>query len=204
MAAAKNKNTAVFFQALVIATVAEFAGLFFWVNQADKGNFFFGIVIVLAGLLAERISVYMLIHTVWGPNPPHKNLVLNLVVAGIGETIAWLLWLYLADGPLGLLWASVLLGVVLLFEHSIQIGFFMQINFFKHVTDPMTIVFSALEGVVAFFWLYFVRNDHIILGMIVLLVGLTVEHIIQGSVIGTEPPKAHKAKHKPRRNTPLP
>ena len=192
MATTKNKNTSVFFQALVIATVAEYAGLFYWVDQVDKGNMWFGILIVLVGLLAERISVYMLIHAVWGPKPPHKQLILNLVVAGIGETIAWLAWLYLADGPLGMMWASVLLGIVLLFEHSIQIGFFMQINYFKHVTDPLTIVFSALEGAVAFFWLYFVRNDYMMWGMLVLFVGLTIEHIIQGSVIGTEPPKGSK------------
>lgn len=192
MATTKNKNTSLFFQALVIATVAEYAGLFYWVDQVDKGNMWLGILIVLVGLLAERISVYMLIHAVWGPKPPHKNLILNLVVAGIGETIAWLAWLYLADGPLGLAWASVLLGVVLLFEHSIQIGFFMQINYFKHVPDPLTIVFSALEGAVAFFWLYFVRNDYMVWGMLVLFVGLTIEHIIQGSVIGTEPPKGSK------------
>lgn len=183
-----KNNTSVFFLSLVIATVAEYAGLFYWVDQVDKGHITAGVAIVLIGLLAERISVYLLIHAVWGPNPPHKKLILNLVIAGIGETMAWLLWLFLADGPLGLLWASVLLGIVLLFEHSIQIGFFMQINYFKHVLDPLTMVFSALEGAVAFFWLYFVRTDHVVLGMVVLFVGLTIEHIIQGSVIGTEPP----------------
>ena len=192
MATTKNKNTSLFFQALVIATVAEYAGLFYWVDQVDKGHIWLGIAIVLVGLLAERISVYMLIHAVWGPKPPHKYLILNLVIAGIGETLAWLVWLYLADGPLGLVWASILLGVALLFEHSIQIGFFMQIKAFKHVLDPLTIVFSALEGAVAFFWLYFVRNDHMVWGMLVLFVGLTIEHIIQGSVIGTEPPKGSK------------
>jgi hypothetical protein len=187
MTAAKNK-TSIFFLSLVIATVAEYLGLFYWVDQVDKGHIIVGITIVLIGLLAERISVYLLIHAVWGPNPPHKKLIFNLVLAGIGETMAWLLWLFLADGSLGLVWASVLLGIILLFEHSIQIGFFMQINYFKHVLDPLTIVFSALEGAVAFLWLYFVRNDHVIWGMIVLFVGLTIEHIIQGSVIGTEPP----------------
>jgi len=192
MATTKNSNTKIFFLSLVIATVAEYLGLFYWVHEVDRGNILIGILIVLVGLLAERISVYLLIYAVWGPKPPHKNLILNLVVAGIGETIAWLLWLFLADGPLGLVWASVLLGVILLFEHSIQIGFFMQINYFKHVTDPMTIVFSALEGAVAFFWLYFVRTDHVIWGMLVLFLGLTIEHIIQGSVIGTEPPKSAK------------
>ncbi len=185
----KSNKTSIFFQSLVIATVAEFAGLFFWVQWADKGAIPLGILILVVGLLAERISVYMLIYAVWGPKPPHKKLVLNLIVAGIGESAAWLLWLYLADGPMGLMWSSVLLGVILLFEHSIQIGFFMQINYFKHVTDPMTIAFSALEGAVAFFWLYLVREEQLFWGAAVLFVGLTIEHIIQGSVIGTEPPK---------------
>ena len=185
----KGKSSSVFFQSLIIATVAEFAGLFFWVQLVDKGNIPVGIVIITVGLLAERISVYMLIYAVWGPNPPHKNLILNLVVAGIGESLAWLLWLFLADGSMGLLWSSVLLGVLLLFEHSIQIGFFMQRSYFKHVVDPVTIVFSALEGAVAYYWLYLVRGEHEFWGALVLFVGLTVEHIIQGSVIGTEPPK---------------
>ena len=65
MSTTKNKNTSLFFQALVIATVAEYAGLFYWVDQVDKGNILLGILIVLVGLLAERISVYMLIHAVW-------------------------------------------------------------------------------------------------------------------------------------------
>jgi hypothetical protein len=183
-----SKKTSVFFASLVIATVAEFSGLFYWVKFVDNGLISAGILVVVIGLLAERISVYMLIHAVWGPRPPHKYLVLNLFVAGVGESIAWLLWLYLADGPLGLFWSSVLLGGILLLEHSIQIGFFMQESYFKHVPDPLTIVFSALEGIVAYFWLFLVRDDHEFWGAAVLFVGLTVEHIIQGSVIGTEPP----------------
>lgn len=183
----KSKSS-VFFQSLVIATVAEFAGLFYWVQLVDKGNIPLGIAIITLGLLTERISVYMLIYAVWGPKPPHKNLILNLVVAGIGESLAWLLWLFLADGALGLFWSSVMLGVVLLVEHSIQIGFFMQRSYFSHVKDPLTIVFSALEAVVAYYWLYLVRSEHEFWGAAVLFVGLTVEHIIQGSVIGSEPP----------------
>lgn len=192
MANTKNKNSAVYVQALVIATVAEFAGLFYWVDQVDKGNVGFGILIVLAGMLVERISVYMLTHAVWGPKPPHKHLILNLVVAAIGETIVWLAWLYLADGPLGLMWSSILLCVALLVEHSTQLGFFLQSNYFRHVTDPLTIVFSVLEGVVAWFWLYLVRNDYTLWGALVLFVGLAVEHIIQGSMIDMGPPKASK------------
>jgi hypothetical protein len=184
---ASNK-TSIFFSSLVIATVAEFLGLFYWVKFVDNGLLILGIATITIGLLAERISVYLLIHAVWGPAPPHKKLILNLFLAGIGETVAWLVWLFLADGPLGLLLASVLLAIVLLFEHSIQIGFFMQSSYIRHVTDPMTIVFSALEGVVAFFWLYFVRTDHVFWGAVVLFVGLAIEHIIQGSVIGTEKP----------------
>ena len=194
---ASNK-TSIFFYSLVIATVAEFLGLFYWVKFVDNGLLMLGIAIITVGLLAERISVYLLIHAVWGPTPPHKKLILNLFFAGMGETVAWLVWLFLADGPLGRLLASALLAVVLLFEHSIQIGFFMQSSYFKHVTDPMTIVFSALEGVVAFFWLYFVRTDHAFWGAVVLFVGLTIEHIIQGSVIGTEKPivTSPSAQHK--------
>lgn len=183
-----NKSR-IFFQSLVIATVAEFLGLFYWVNLVDKGNIMAGLAIIIIGLLAERISVYMLIHAVWGQNPPHKNLVLNLIIAGFGESLAWLLWLFLADKEWGLLLSSVFLGVLILLEHSIQIGFFMQQNYFKHILNPTTIVFSALEAIVAYYWLYLVRSERELWGAVVLFVGLTIEHIIQGSVIGTEPPR---------------
>src|SRR5688572_9491316 len=118
---ASNK-TSIFFYSLVIATVAEFLGLFYWVKVGDNGFLLLGIAIITIGLLAERIAVYLLIHAVWGPAPAHKKLILSLFLAGNGETIAWLIWLFLADGSLGLLWASVLLAVILLFEHSIQFG----------------------------------------------------------------------------------
>ena len=62
---ASNK-TSIFFYSLVIATVAEFLGLFYWVKFVDNGFLMLGIAIITIGLLAERIAVYLLIHAIWG------------------------------------------------------------------------------------------------------------------------------------------
>ena len=169
---------------LTIATVAEFTGLFFWVQYVDGGMVALGISIMVIGLLAERIAVYIAIRAVYGDNPPHPYIALNLIGAGLGESLAWLLWLYLADSVDPIL-AAVVLTVIILIEHSIQLGYFRRGRRFAYITDPRTIVFSALEGVAAFFWLFYVR-DHALIGAAILFIGLTVEHIIQGSLLGLE------------------
>ena len=62
-----------------------------------------------------------------------------------------------------------------------------------HTRYASTIVFSAMEGVFAYFWLFSVRADvgifalgPVTTGAIILSVGLLAEHIVQGSMLGKE------------------
>ncbi len=138
---------------LILATVTEYAGLFYWVQAVDNGQRALGILILVAGLLAERIAIYIGIRSIYGPNPPHPRITLNLIISGLLETVAWLIWLFIADSINAVL-AAVILGLMILVLHSYQLGYFRRGKPFAYLADPTTIVFSAMEGVFAYFWLF--------------------------------------------------
>ncbi len=178
--------------ALIIATVTEYAGLFYWVQAVDEGQVALGILIVVVGLLAERIAVYIGIRAVYGPHPPHPRITFNLIISGLLETVAWLIWLFIADSINAVL-AAVILGLMILVLHSYQLGYFRRGKPFAYLADPTTIVFSAMEGIFAYYWLFYVRADvglftfgPVQTGAIILFVGLLIEHIVQGSMLGKE------------------
>ena len=178
--------------ALIIATVTEYAGLFYWVQAVDKGQLAIGILIVVAGLQAERIAVYISIRMVYGPNPPHPKITINLIISGLLETVAWLIWLYIAD-TIDAVLAAVILTIFTLVLHSYQMGYFRRGKPFAYLTDPTTIIFSVMEGVVAYYWLVYVRADFgifgfhpVLTGAFILFFGLLIEHIVQGSMLGKE------------------
>jgi len=171
--------------ALVIATVAEFVGLFFWVQAVDNGQQMLGIAIIIAGLLTERIAVYIGIRAKWGDNPPHPNILGNLVFSALGETVAWLIWLQVAD-TIDPVFAAIFLAMIILFDHSFQVGYFRRGKPFVYMIDPLTVVFSAMEGIFAYYWLLNFRAGEVTTSAIILFVGLTIEHITQGAKLGRE------------------
>ena len=181
--------------ALTIATVAEFTGLFFWVEAVDAGYLYLGLLFITVGLLCERIAVYISIRAVYGDKPPHPHIFWNLFGAGIGEALAWLLWLFIADkwdNPWSHEVAALVLTIIILIEHSIQLGYFRRAKALSHVLHRTTIIFSCLEGLVAYFWLITVREDHLWWGAAILFFGLTFEHVIQGRLLGLEDVESKK------------
>lgn len=175
---------------LVIATITEVVGLFLWVELVDDNKIVLGIVALVIGLLLERISVKMTINSFYGPNPPHPNIFWNLTLSAILETVGWLIWLFLADKVIGPVWAAVVFSVLTLFLHSYQIGYFKRIGIFVYLSDPTTIVFSVIEGITAYYWLALARDEKTLLAFIALLVGITIEHIIQGFALQAKPGEA--------------
>ena len=179
---------------LAIATVSEFAGLFLWVELVDENKILLGILAVFIGLLLERISVKMTLDSTYGANPPHPNILFNLVLSAVLETVSWLIWLFLADEVIGPEWAAVVFAGTTLALHSYQIGYFKRIGIFAYVTDPTTIVFSVLEAITAYFWLSLARDERTLLAAVVLFAGLTIEHIIQGFALAAKPGELQSVK----------
>jgi hypothetical protein len=180
----------------IIATAGEFAALYFWLHFLDAGQFVRANVLLWAGFAVERISVYLWIRYVYrsrGGGPVEQSLwvtVAGLFVITLSEVLIWILWLALADGEIAAIAAApatnmavagVVLMVLMTIEHSVEMGALKRTNPLAYVTSPSTLLFTFMEVAGAVGWLALVRADRPLLGALVLLVGLSIEHVLQGS-----------------------
>jgi hypothetical protein len=187
----------------VVATAGEFTALFFWLHYLDQGRFWLANGILWAGFLVERVSVILWIRYVYrgrGQQPTNVPgllpTVIGLLAITLSEIAIWVLWRAMADGQIA--WLSigptanvVIAGVVLmalmLAEHSVEMAALKGTKPWAYLGDRSTIFFTFMEVIGAVAWLYFVRSGQPVLGGICLLVGLSIEHVLQGSDLRPEP-----------------
>ncbi|MEE9238868.1 MAG: hypothetical protein V3U58_04825 [Thermodesulfobacteriota bacterium] len=173
----------------LIATIGEWVGLYYWLHYLDRDNFILANVILWTGFLIERITVVLWVRTVYRPaeglaSPATSPgvIVLGLIAITLPELVIWAVWLALADG-MGYLLAGGVLAVLMLAEHSFELGLVKRVSPLSFVTNPATLFFTAMEVFPPLAWLYFVRNEQVVLGGAVLLIGLAIEHIIEGATL---------------------
>lgn len=187
----------------IIATAGEFAALFFWLQFLDAGQFVLANVLLWIGFAVERLSVYLWIRYVYrsrGGGPVQQSLLLTvagLLVITLSEVLIWILWLALADGTIdavaaaapatNMAVAGIVLMVLMTVEHSVEMGALKRTNPLAYVTSPSTLLFTFMEVAGAVGWLAFVRADRPLLGALCLLVGLSIEHVLQGSDLRPDP-----------------
>lgn len=179
----------------VLATAGEFAALFFWLHYLDQGRFWLANGILWAGFLVERISVVVWIRTIYrkkeqiSVSTPILAAIFGLIGITLSEILIWVFWVTLADERISLglgpsaafaLAAVVLMGLMQV-EHSVEMGVLKRRSPREFLLNPPTIFFTFLEVAGAVAWLYFVRSDQLLLGGLCLLVGLSIEHVLQGS-----------------------
>lgn len=184
----------------IIATTGEFAALFFWLQYQDQGRFWLANGILWAGFLVERIAVITWIRYVYRgtgravSNPPILLALVGLLSITLSEILIWVFWLALADGRIGLglgvssafALAAVVLMLLMQVEHSVEMGLLKQKSPRTYLLNPGTIFFTFMEVAGAVAWLHFVRADRPLLGGLCLLVGLSIEHVLQGSNLRPE------------------
>ena len=71
--------------------------------------------------------------------------------------------------------------VLMLAEHSMEMALLKKDRFWKYLGHPRTLFFTVMEVAGGVGWLYLVRQDEPLWGAIVLLLGLSIEHVLQGS-----------------------
>jgi hypothetical protein len=186
----------------VVATAGEFTALFFWLHYLDQGRFWLANAILWAGFLVERVSVILWIRVAYRSReqqpanvPGLLPTVVGLLVITLSEILIWIFWLSIADGQIAwldvgptvnfVLAAVVLMGLMLV-EHSVEMGALRRRRPWAYMSNRSTIFFTFMEVVGAVAWLYFVRTDRPILGGICLLLGLSIEHVLQGSDLRPE------------------
>jgi hypothetical protein len=187
----------------VLATVGEFAALFFWLHYLDQGRFILANAILWAGFALERGAVLVWIRYVYrdraggvgagGGGPSSGSLLRTLAgvfVITLTEILIWILWVAIADGKIG--WptlsagaafgvAAVVLFVLMQVQHSVEMAGLKGNVVTAYLVDRTTLFFTFMEVAGAVGWLWLVRADQPVAGAICLLVGLSIEHVIQGS-----------------------
>lgn len=184
----------------ILATAGEFTALFFWLRYHDLGMFWLANAILWGGFLVERISVITWIRYIYRgseravASPPLLLALGGLIAITLSEILIWIFWLALADGKIGLGWgagaavviAAVVLMVLMQIEHSVEMGLLKRRSPTAFLLNPNTLFFTFMEVAGAVAWLYFVRADRPLLGGLCLLVGLSIEHVLQGADLRPE------------------
>lgn len=196
----------------IVATAGEFAALHYWLQLLDT-QFLLANVVLWAGFAVERVSVYLWIRYVYrtrGGQPRARSLFVvipGLFLITLSEILIWILWVALADGTIGgvaatpalnMTVAGIVLMVLMTIEHSVEMGALKRTNPLAYVTSPSTLLFTFMEVAGAVGWLALVRAERPLLGAACLLVGLSIEHVLQGSDLRpdtekTSPPAAAPA-----------
>ena len=184
-----------------IATLGEFGALYFWLYFLDQDRIILANIILWGGFGIERMAVYLWIRYIYRTKegivvpPSFFAVFFGLLFITLSEVLIWIVWLNFADGQFawadnGFLINTVTAGIILMIlmwiEHSVEMGALRQKNPLIYFFKSNTIFFTFMEVIGAVGWLYFVRTGSPILGAVCLLVGLSVEHIIQGSDLKPE------------------
>lgn len=188
----------------IFATGGEFAALFFWLRFADQGQMVTASIVLWVGFLIERAAVVLWLQYVYrqqeGEAPPQLNAnlwqaILGILFITLTEIVIWAIWFGLAGGnepgapDMGKhIIAAVVLFLLLQVQHSVEMGILRRKSTLDYITNPNTLFFTLMEALGGFGWLLFVRNDQEMLGALALLIGLSVEHVLQGSTLKPEAP----------------
>lgn len=184
----------------ILATAGEFTALYFWLHYIDQGRFWLANGILWAGFLLERISVITWIRTIYRKKEqievrtPILAAIAGLIGITLSEILIWVFWVALADQKISLglgasgafALAAVVLMILMQVEHSVEMGLLKRKALTNFLLNPSTIFFTFMEVAGAVAWLHFVRTDRPILGGLCLLVGLSIEHVLQGSDLRPE------------------
>ena len=171
----------------LIATIGEFVALFFWLRYQNSGQFWLAQVILWTGFIIERSSVILWLRYVNGKDDPEtiaNGTPLKIAGAVIGftfvEIVIWTVWLNVADRQ-GALLGTLVLAIMIHGLHSLEMAVVKKTPLGAYITNLNTVFFSVMEVAGGALWLYFVRSGNEMAGAACLLIGLCVEHVIQGS-----------------------
>jgi hypothetical protein len=188
----RNLNARTDVLPFVAATAGEFAALYFWLQLLTAGRPWAAAAVLWVGFSVERIAVALWIRFVYSPQdveapaaPPIWRSVLTLVLITVSEVAIWVVWLALAVRFGHLAAGAVLMGLMLA-EHSVEMSLIKRTPPFAFMGNRDTIFFTVMEVVGAMGWLYLTWNGQPLAGALVLLAGLSVEHVLQGAQLKPE------------------
>ncbi len=167
-----------------IATVGEFCALVLWIYYLDQGYVVLSVILLLAGFLVERLTVLNWVKSIRADNKIFANIswwlkAVEILIITISEIVIWMIWYY-AFKEFGHLVSFLILLPLMQIEHSVEMALLKKESWKKYILKKKVIVFTLFETVGAALALYFYTSEEYILAALALLIGLSVEHVIQG------------------------
>lgn len=157
---------------IITFTIVEVITLVVWLVLARSGS---GIaaVVLAGGLTIEHLIAYNVVNK--RPLLMLSGLpVIQKGLVSIAETGVWIVWLALtATSPV---FAAMVLGVLLVIEHTLSDNVFRDEGILKRLVNPDTIMFSVVEAGGAAMWLSQVDAGQAVVGIAILAGASLVEH----------------------------
>jgi hypothetical protein len=177
----------------ILATVGEFTALFFWLYLFYKGEqHALALIILLAGFLTERLAVLYWVSQVFGAEVgitgSHKawwQKLLGLLAITVSEIVVWVAWFYL-DRYVGTIAGALVLIIGEQLQHSWDLALLNGKKIRDYIAHPTAIFITVLEAGGGMLMLHFFKSEgnyHFLIGGVIMLVALTIEHVVQGGLI---------------------
>jgi len=186
----------------IVATGSEFLGLYFWLYFLDQGGIglLLATIVLTAGFLSERIAVLGWVkyfHTklqaqygfaadgTAGSDIKQKSTaaaLFHLFLICLSEITIWVTFVVVFDSW-GWVAAFVLLMAGEQMQHSLDLALIARRPISDYIPSANALLITVLEGVGGIAWLWLVRHGQPQLGGLILLIGLSIEHVVQGQRI---------------------
>jgi hypothetical protein len=184
----------------VIATGGEFIGLFFWLSYWDAGSYVLATLVLWSGFLVERIVVLGWVNHFQTEmeakypdqpvdksasdfkNKPKPQQLAHLLLICLTEISIWVSVAYVFDAYGWVAAFAVLIAGEQL-QHSWELGLIAHHPIGDYIPTWNAMKITLLEAVGGILWIWCVRHGQPQLGGLFLLLGLSVEHVVQGAKI---------------------
>lgn len=177
----------------ITATAGEFFALYYWLKFSDQDQWLTANLVLWAGFMVERVSVALWLRYVYAAKEglssvqtPWWKTAIGLILITLTEILIWVLWLWMAD-EVNFWVAGAVMAILMLGEHSLEMSLVKKTRPLSYLGDYKTIFYTVMEAGGAIGWLYMVRCDEPLWGGLILLVGLSIEHVLQGSQLKPDP-----------------
>lgn len=181
----------------VIATGGEFVGLYFWLAYFDAGQYLLATIVLWAGFLTERYVVlnwtaaFRALLAAEYPEAPHYDSfqamnpvqkLAKLLIITVTEITIWVGAVLVFDH---VNWVAAF-GVLVLGEqlqHSWELGLIASRPITDYIPTWKALTITLLETVGGIIWIGLVRHEQPQLGGLFILIGLSIEHVVQSGKI---------------------
>ncbi len=194
----------------MIATGGEFIGLYFWLAYWMAGNYLLATVTLFIGFLVERITVLGWVGSFQTqmlkkyPNQPPEattdfqskpkaQQLAHLAVICLTEISIWVVAAAVFDRA-GWVATLAILIVGEQLQHSWELGLIAHRSIRDYIPTWNALKITLLETIGGVAWLWLAHHEQPQLGGLFLLVGLSIEHVVQAAKIRVDLEAVFKAR----------